>query len=132
MRGGSGESVAMSWLSVATSIIRAAFPAARPSGVAPPAELKGARIGYLTEGRSGKVVFSMGLRSFDMYFEFGGGDTLAVLDVPAAKDWEKATGFPVSLRPAILEFIGKSVAHDQVSSGRGRFEIDETSIRILS
>ena len=119
----------MSWLSTITSIITAAFPAPRKQAK-PPQGLEGARVAYANEGRSGKVVFTKGLKSFAMYFEFGGGDTLATIDIPAASDWPKATGFPLALREPILEFIGESVVHDQTTQGRGRFEIHDRYISI--
>lgn len=95
-----------------------------------PPVLKGACIRYLDEGRSGKVVFTCGLRSFEMYFEFCGGETLASIDIPTESEWVRATGFPLADRPAILEFIGRGVVRDQTTGGRGRFEIHERWISI--
>lgn len=120
----------MSWLAGVTSIITSVFPLHRKLGVTPPPALSGARVTYTSEGRSGRVIFTHGLRSFDMYFEFGGGDTLAIIDVPAAKEWTTRTGFPAALRPAILEFIGQSVVRDQTTQGRGRFVIHEDAITL--
>ena len=120
----------MSWLSVAASIISVAFPPSKSQRVAPPAGLKGARISYINQGREGKVVFSQGLTSFEMYFAFGGGDTLATIDVPSSIDWSRHTGLPLASRHPILEFIGQSVARDQTTEGRGRYEIHDQYISI--
>lgn len=120
----------MSWISVVNSIINAAFPSTAKPSVTPPQGLEGARVAYVNEGRSGRVCFSKGLKSFDMYFEFGGGDTLATIDIPAAADWEKRTGLPLAMRRATLEFIGACVVRDQTTRGTGRFEVHDRFISI--
>lgn len=120
----------MSWLALVTSIITAAFPSPRKPSIKPPPGLEGASVSYMNEGRSGKVVFSKGMRGFDMYFEFGGGDTVATLDVPSAADWTKHTGFAIDMRQPILEYIGKCVVRDQTTQSKGRFEIHDQYISI--
>lgn len=120
----------MSWLGIITSVITAAFASSQKQRVKPPPGLGGARVSYLNEGRSGRVVFTKGLKSFTMYFEFGGGDTVATIDVPLATDWTTATGFPIDTRPDILDFIGKSVVRDQTTHGKGRFEVHDGYISI--
>lgn len=126
----------MTWMGLVSSIVTAAFPERRgqragtAAPIEPPAGLEGARVAYVNEGRSGRVVFTQGLKTFDMYFEFGGGDVVAVLDVPSEAEWGAKTGIPVAMRGAILEFVGRSVVRDQTSGGRGRFEVGGTSIRV--
>ena len=97
---------------------------------APPG-LKCSRIIYTQEGREGRVHFRRGSLGFDMYFEFGGGDTIATLDVPSSDEWSERTGFPVEMRQAILEFIADRVVRDKVTPGRGSYEILERCIRIV-
>ena len=120
----------MSWLSAAASIIMAAFPLSRKQRVMPPEGLEGARIGYVNQGREGTVVFMQGLNSFEMYFAYGGRDTLATIDIPSASEWSARTGTPLAKRDAVLEFIGQSVARDQTTEGRGRYEIHDQYISI--
>lgn len=122
----------MSWLSVVNSVIAAAFPGAKKQGVEPPPGLKGARVSYVNDGRSGRVVFSHGISSFAMYFEFGGGDVIASISIPPVKQWEKETGYSLSQRDAILNFIGRCVVKDQTSKGTGRFEIEEEWMNVYA
>lgn len=122
----------MSWLSAVASIIVSAFPDADKPAIAAPPGLEGARVSYVNEGRSGKVVFSRGVRSIAMYFEFGGGDTVAIIDVPSPSEWLKATGYPLGMRRDILDFIGRCVVRDQTTGGRGRYTVSDRSIRIHS
>lgn len=120
----------MSWISIVSSIINAAFPSDAGRAVTPPPGLEGARVGYINEGRSGRVCFTHGVKGFEMYFEFGGGDTVATIDVPEASSWEQRTGLPLALRRATLEFIGATVVRDQTTRGTGRFEIHDRFISI--
>lgn len=131
----------MNWLSIANSLIAITFrgknrrgaadaadQASAPNGLPP--QLWGSRVLYASEGRSGRVIFRKGLRSFDMYYEFGGGDVVATIDVPTRSDWPSRTGFPLELRQPILEFIGRSVVRDQTNAGRGRYVIHDDCISI--
>lgn len=124
----------MSWLGTVASIINAAFPSRKTPGISPsitpPPGLEGASVSYVNEGRSGKVVFSMAHKTFAMYFEFGGGDTVATIDVPNAKDWNRSTGLSLDLRVPVLHFIGQCVVRDQTTQGRGRYQLHESSISI--
>ena len=122
----------MSWLGIITSIMTAAFPRRALSGAPVPLNLLNARVGYINEGREGRVVFSKGLRSFQMYYGFGGGDVVAIIEVPSEAEWVRQTGFPLEQRAAILDFIGNKVVHDQTTSGRGRFEVRKDCIEIYS
>lgn len=96
------------------------------------ADLQTPSLTYLTDGRSGTVRFTAGRYTFDMYVEFGGGDTLAIVDVPTADRWTRDTGIPLALRPCVLTFIGDQVVRDQTTEGRGRFVLQDDCIRILS
>lgn len=124
----------MTWMGLVSSIVTAAFPERRRQRVGtaapiePPPGLEGARVTYVNEGRSGRVVFSQGMQSFDMYFEFGGGDVVAAIDVPSEAEWGAKTGIPVAMRGAILEFVGRSVVRDQTSGGNGSFEVQEACV----
>ncbi|HEX2838090.1 MAG TPA: hypothetical protein VHN77_08195 [Phycisphaerales bacterium] len=126
----------MTWMGLVSSIVTAAFPERRgqrvgtPASIEPPPGLEGARVTFVNEGRSGRVVFTQGLKTFDMYFEFGGGNVVAVIDVPSAAEWGAKTGIPVAMRGAILEFVGRSVVRDQTGGGRGSFQVGETCIRV--
>ncbi len=107
----------MNWLGIAHSLIQTTFGRSTRAATHLSLALKGARVRYLSDGRSGSVVFSMGLRSFEMYYEFGGGDAVAIIDVPTQSEWLAKTWFASELREPILDFIGATVARDQVSMG---------------
>lgn len=85
--------------------------------------LGNARLSYSTEGRGGTVYYQSDVTKFEMWWEFGGGDAVAVIDVPSEKYWESQTGLPVEQREKVLDFIGQRAAKDQVSSGKGTYRV---------
>ena len=120
----------MSWLTLISSVINTAFSTPPLSKLKAPANLIGARVSYSNDGRSGRVIFSRGLRSFDMYYEFGGGDTVALIDIPTAEEWTAKTWFALEMRQPVLEFIAQSVVRDQTTRGKGRYVIHADHISI--
>ena len=77
---------------------------------------------YAENGRSGVINFDDGRGRFDMYWEFGGGNALVVIDVPTEAEWAPCTGIPVVERPQVLQYIAKQVIQDK-TLGNKRYEI---------
>lgn len=89
------------------------------------------KIRYENKGRSGTVWFENDQTKFDMWWEFGGGDVLAIINIPSRKNWEKRTNLPLEQRENILHFIGEQVVRDQ-TSGNHQFEIGDDFLTIRS
>ena len=79
---------------------------------------------YSSDGRSGHVHYQSPETSFEMYYEFGGGDCVACISIPSPENWEKETDLPFIRREEVLNFIGQQVVKDQTSSGTGYFKIE--------
>ena len=90
------------------------------------------RISYTSEGRSGYVIYRSETSSFSMYYEFGGGNCIAWIDVPRPEVWEKVTGMPLTRRDEVLNEIGTQVVKDQVWSGIGYYRIEGDAINIYT
>lgn len=73
-------------------------------------------VGYINHGRSGTVIFFRNDLTLHFSFEFGGGETLAIVDVPTPENWEKETKIPLADRQPILEFVAKRIIRDQASN----------------
>ena len=73
----------------------------------------GARLRYSSEGRGGTIWFENDQTQFDMWWEFGGGDALVIIDVPSPEQWERLTKIPIGKRDEVLEFIARSVVADK-------------------
>ena len=93
-------------------------------------EPKGAKVAFSTSGRSGQVLYTGPEGSFSMYWEFGGGDVIAVIDIPDPKQWEAQTQIPLEKRMDILHFIGRKTVEAQTTGGKGAYEIQEKNILI--
>jgi S-adenosylmethionine/arginine decarboxylase-like enzyme len=74
-----------------------------------------AHVAYNSQGRSGTVIFYRNDLTLHFPFEFGSGDTLAMIEVPTPENWEKETKTSLADRMVILEFIARRVIRDQAS-----------------
>jgi hypothetical protein len=92
----------------------------------------GARLTYGSDGRSGRVQYQSPRAKFTMYYEFGGGDCVATVDLPSPATWERQTGLPLDQRDAVIDWIGRQIVRDQISSGRGRFVVNGGWLEIYS
>lgn len=90
------------------------------------------KISYSSNGRSGQVHYRSNAGNFDMYYEFGGGDVVAGINVPSPKDWEAKTGIPLEQREEVLNIIGQQVVKDQTTNGRGSFKIEGNFLNIYA
>lgn len=83
-----------------------------------------ARLSYTSEGRFGHVQYQSAVAQFSLYYEFGGGDCVAMIEVPNANQWVERTGLPLTRRDDVLRWIGERVVKDQTTGGAGRFAIE--------
>lgn len=88
------------------------------------------KISYINQGRYGRVIYSDKVSNLDFYFEFGGGNCVAMINIPAPADWEKETGRNISERDEINRFIAEQAIHDQVPGGY--YKIHEDYIGLYS
>lgn len=86
-------------------------------------------LSYTEEGRSGQVHYHSPEARFSMYYELGGGNSVAGIFIPDAESWEKATSLPLARRNEILESIGRQVVLDK-TGGRGSFKIEGRWLQI--
>jgi hypothetical protein len=85
------------------------------------------RVEYGPGGRGGNLYYVDAETRIEFWWEFGGGDCIAFIDIPNAEQWEKRTGTPISERDDIVAFVAETVLRDQVSSG-GYFKIGESDV----
>ncbi len=111
--------------------IRGVLAALSPNGQAAGAGLpRNSRLLYREEGRCGWVRFQSDVTSFDLYWEFGGGDVVAIIDVPTAADWTAKTRLPVEQRSQVLRFIAETVIEEKFAGGNS-YEIGDHWISIF-
>jgi hypothetical protein len=82
---------------------------------------------YVNQGRGGSVLFKNDMTRFSMWWEFGGGDAVAFVNIPTEDAWEDYTRLPLSERKSTLNFVGEQIIRDQLS-GKGSFILGENMI----
>lgn len=87
-----------------------------------------AMVRYDEQGRAGHVIFYREDKVVRFFFEFGGGNTLAYVDIPSPEEWTASTGFPMEDRAGILEYIAKDII--RVKAPGYTYEITKRAIRI--
>ncbi len=85
---------------------------------------------YVSHGRSGSLIFQNNQTSFEMWWEFGGGNALAIIDIPTESQWTGRTKLPLEHRDGVLRFIAEQVVEDQ-AGGRAGYEIGDGVITIF-
>lgn len=80
----------------------------------------------VSEGRGGHVIYREAGKQMQLWWEFGGGNCVAFIDVPPPGKWEAFTPFPLGDRKRIVQEIAEAVARDQF--GTVRISISETAI----
>ncbi len=87
------------------------------------------RLLYVSQGRGGYVVYKDNISEINFYYEFGGGDCVAIIFIPEPAKWMQETKRPLSERDAIISFVASQATHDQVSNGH--FKISDNYIEIF-
>jgi hypothetical protein len=83
---------------------------------------------YSDYGRGGTVYYESPEGKFDMWWEFGGGKAVVILDIPKEENWEAVTKIPLSKRVEVLTCIAEQIMEDKMSSSNASFVIGENVI----
>jgi len=88
------------------------------------------RLRYGSQGRGGTIWFESDQASFSLWWEFGGGNALAVIEIPTEATWQSRTQLPLDQRDEVLQFIAEQIVQDQ-TFGDKQFEISDAFITIF-
>ncbi len=80
---------------------------------------------YSDYGRGGTVYYESPEGKFDMWWEFGGGKAVVILDIPSEEHWEARTQIPLSKRMDVLRFLGEQIMKDKMSSSNASFVVGD-------
>ena len=83
-------------------------------------------LGFVSHGREGAVIYYEGLKQIRFYMEFGGRDEVFYLTIPNKTEWEEQTGFSLSRREEILNYVAKGTLEKQAPSSY--YKINENDI----
>jgi hypothetical protein len=73
------------------------------------------KLRYVDMGRGGTIYYESPDARFDMWWEFGGGNALVIVDIPTEEQWEARTKLPLDQRTKVLTFIGEQIVLDKIS-----------------
>ena len=90
-----------------------------------------AKVKIVEQGRSGKIQYSEGWLSSnkcEFYWEFGGGDTIAIVWIPAEEKWDTQYPWAKGRRKKIVEFVAEEVRRMKASSAKIKWEKESFSL----
>jgi hypothetical protein len=90
------------------------------------------KINIIQKGPSGTVQYIEGWLKKNLcefYFEFGGGDTVAIVTVPAKDKWDEAYPWAAGRREEILSFVAEQLRRTQAPTSTIVWE--EKSFRLV-
>lgn len=70
-----------------------------------------------TEGRDGYVVYQDEKGLMKLYFEFGGGDCVAIVHFPTAEEWAKIDQRTSAERRPVMEWIAGELLRTEMKGG---------------
>lgn len=73
------------------------------------------RVTITEQGRSGSVIYEEEGRRITGWWEFGGGDALALVHLGGLPEWERAHPWAVPHREAILQLVAGEVVRQKAA-----------------
>ena len=70
------------------------------------------------DGRSGDITLTLASGSHRFWWEFGGGDCIAFIDVPDARQWQAIPALAPHSRDALLAWLAREVSSRQCAGAR--------------
>jgi len=89
------------------------------------------KLRYVDMGRGGTIYYESPDAQFNMWWEFGGGNALVIVDIPTEEQWEARTKLPLNQRQKVLTFIGEQIVLDKISYN-GSFIIGDNVLTFYS
>ena len=89
------------------------------------------KIKVIQKGRSGTIRYTEGwlkVNACEFYWEFGGGDTIAIVWFPAEDKWDAQYPWAKGRRKEIIEFVAEEVRRTQAPSSTIKWEKDGFSL----
>ena len=88
------------------------------------------KLEYINKGRGGYVVYKDGQGDIKLFFEYGGGNCVAIIYVPTIDEWTIKTNRPLVDRNAILTFVAEQTIKDKAA--KSYYELSDTCIEIFT
>lgn len=90
-----------------------------------------ATVTITAEGRSGSVIYTAEGGRISGWWEFAGGDAIAIANMGAAAEWERSYPWAFAERSAILQFIAQEMIRQKASGCRADIDEERGFIEIV-
>lgn len=70
------------------------------------------------DGRGGQILLTLASGSHSFWWEFGGGDSVAIIDVPDPAEWPNIPALAPQPRDTLLQWLAEEVARGQCPNAR--------------
>ena len=88
------------------------------------------KLEYINEGRGGYVVYKDNENELKLFFEYGGGNCVAIIYIPTIEKWTEETKINLEEREGIMRFIAEQSIKDQAPSCN--YELHADYIRLVT
>jgi hypothetical protein len=85
------------------------------------------QVDIVTKGRDGNVIYHEGSDSASFYWEFGGGDVVAIIHLGPASDWSKRFPWAAERRADVLNRMVNDVIRQKAHDCTAEMEYDGRS-----
>lgn len=72
------------------------------------------------DGRGGTIYYDNSYGSISFYWEFGGGDCIAIIFLPTDAEWRSAFGAAAEQKDQFLEYIGAEIIRQKAPGCQAR------------
>ncbi|MEO6521385.1 MAG: hypothetical protein ABIN91_06905 [Mucilaginibacter sp.] len=71
------------------------------------------KLEYINKGRGGYVIYKDDINELKLFFEYGGGNCVAIIYLPTIKKWLQETKISIEKLEKIVRFIAEQSIKDQ-------------------
>jgi hypothetical protein len=89
------------------------------------------RVSISEQGRSGDVVFDEDGHTISGWWEFAGGDAVAIVCMGSADQWQRSHPWAVERRAEILRFVGDEVVRQKAGGCKAEIDLEGGWINIV-
>lgn len=88
------------------------------------------RVEITQDGRGGSIYYQEDDHTLTFHWEFGGGDTIALLFGPASAHWAASAPWAADRQEEIFDFVARDVVRQKVPGGRWSIDLNSGVIEI--
>jgi hypothetical protein len=88
------------------------------------------KLSYINQGPGGYVVYTDGSNELKLFFEFGGGNCVAIIYIPTVEHWVEKTKIEIEERSKIIRFVAEQAIKNQAPNCN--YKLNDDCILLLA